>query len=722
MIQSQTNLKKEHQHILPALDSTSKNKQSVQFKDNRSEHTAQLKVRKIANPTQLQENKTGMPDNLKSGIENLSGLDMSDVKVHYNSSQPAQLQAHAFAQGNQIHLGAGQEKHLPHEAWHVVQQKQGRVQPTRQLKEKVNINDDTGLEKEADVMGAKALHINSNHLTQLKINNTKVDSRVVIQRNLVRDQDILDQRGTTFSWTPFRGKRDDEDISNVGKEEGRGARLDGVFAGGIKSEITWQPIDTVSKEGTGMTARIGPDHNLGSSPSVANALARVKAFAILSGKSYVSGHLLNEKLGGPGNDARNLTAFSGSANTLEASNIEKEVRDPVNNDGAWFHYSIGIEYTNAQKDYLSTDTKITKLPPSLPHGVNLEHLFGGNRRVKVRYASKLKAHWYQYNTDGNRHSAEHKKDINMASPLVGGASNLDDKGGPVNTQPDISSRGNAAKTTIQPEELVLTTSTLLKSVVENREGLIGLLKDLRGDVSDLNKTIESLELQAEESGSEILTLNNLLYDAGYDWGYANGSSAYEDGAYRYSYYEHGLEGSYARGYEKGYDKGYEETRQYHYGKEDGKRSTDLDENYHGRWFDHSYREGHADGVQEKNGYKAGYQAGFNDNYYFCWSANEHYKAGYENGYNKGYDESPFKKGNRPVFNGISLSSDKGAINSGAIETFGWGSTSVEITGEKYTKFPNTWYEVKIISSGDFGLSGYIGNTAWMKKQWIHKGQ
>lgn len=104
-----------------------------------------------------QENKTGLPDNLKAGIENLSGYSMNDVKVHYNSSKPAQLNAHAYAQGTDIHLGSGQEKHLAHEAWHVVQQKQGRVQPTTQMKGGVNVNNDVSLEREADVMGGKAL-------------------------------------------------------------------------------------------------------------------------------------------------------------------------------------------------------------------------------------------------------------------------------------------------------------------------------------------------------------------------------------------------------------------------------------------------------------------------------------------------------------------------------------------------------------------------------------
>jgi hypothetical protein len=108
-------------------------------------------------PIQKKENNTGLPDNLKTGMENLSGMSLDDVKVHRNSDKPAQLQAHAYAQGTDIHLASGQEKHLPHEAWHVVQQKQGRVKPTIQMKGKVNVNENAGLEKEADVMGAKAL-------------------------------------------------------------------------------------------------------------------------------------------------------------------------------------------------------------------------------------------------------------------------------------------------------------------------------------------------------------------------------------------------------------------------------------------------------------------------------------------------------------------------------------------------------------------------------------
>ncbi len=99
--------------------------------------------------------RTGLPAPLKAGIEHLSGLDMDDVTVHHASSLPAKIHAHAYTQGSEIHLAPGQERHLAHEAWHAVQQKQGRVQPTVRF-EDVRVNDSPELEHQADVMGARA--------------------------------------------------------------------------------------------------------------------------------------------------------------------------------------------------------------------------------------------------------------------------------------------------------------------------------------------------------------------------------------------------------------------------------------------------------------------------------------------------------------------------------------------------------------------------------------
>jgi len=107
-------------------------------------------------PAPRRENRTGLPDRLKDGIESLAGLSLNSVRVHYNSSAPAQLNALAYTQGTDIHVGPGQERHLAHEAWHVVQQARGRVRATTQMKG-VGVNDDSGLETEADRMGGRAV-------------------------------------------------------------------------------------------------------------------------------------------------------------------------------------------------------------------------------------------------------------------------------------------------------------------------------------------------------------------------------------------------------------------------------------------------------------------------------------------------------------------------------------------------------------------------------------
>lgn len=113
-----------------------------------------------ANPASA-TNRTGLPGPMKAGVESLSGVALDDVRVHYNSADPAQLNALAYTQGSDIHVAPGQEQYLAHEAWHVVQQKQGRVRPTRQLKAGVPLNDDAGLEREADAMGRAALSLSN---------------------------------------------------------------------------------------------------------------------------------------------------------------------------------------------------------------------------------------------------------------------------------------------------------------------------------------------------------------------------------------------------------------------------------------------------------------------------------------------------------------------------------------------------------------------------------
>src|SRR5437773_1005591 len=55
--------------------------------------TAQLLIRTALRRLPRDKNSTGLPDNLKTGVESLSGVALDDIRVHYNSPKPAELHA-----------------------------------------------------------------------------------------------------------------------------------------------------------------------------------------------------------------------------------------------------------------------------------------------------------------------------------------------------------------------------------------------------------------------------------------------------------------------------------------------------------------------------------------------------------------------------------------------------------------------------------------------------
>ena len=77
-----------------------------------------------------------------------------------------------------IYIAPGQDEHLPHEGWHAVQQRQGRVPPTLQMKSGLAINEDDKLEKEADIMGGKAEKESSNGEIQIEENPRVVSNSI----------------------------------------------------------------------------------------------------------------------------------------------------------------------------------------------------------------------------------------------------------------------------------------------------------------------------------------------------------------------------------------------------------------------------------------------------------------------------------------------------------------------------------------------------------------
>lgn len=196
------------------------------------------------------ENKTGLPDNLKAGVENLSGLSMDDVKVHYNSDKPAHVGALAYTQGEDIHVAPGQEKHLPHEAWHVVQQVQGRVKPTMQLKG-VQVNDDAGLEKEADKMGVKAIQMMSNENDINSLQCLKIDKNNIIQR--MRHRGVASDKAQPESTSEREPtvKRDYERIDGISK--GTKCYRFIILLHGVKPDIGHRELTDDNEGGVSLT-------------------------------------------------------------------------------------------------------------------------------------------------------------------------------------------------------------------------------------------------------------------------------------------------------------------------------------------------------------------------------------------------------------------------------------------------------------------------------------
>ena len=114
----------------------------------------------------------GIPEPVRTQMENALQTDFSDVSITPNSSKASQMEALAYTQGNKIHFAPGMYnpssqtgmKLLGHELTHVIQQREGRVNVTHRFNgNPLNMN--PLLENEADHLGNTA--VNSRvHLTQ----------------------------------------------------------------------------------------------------------------------------------------------------------------------------------------------------------------------------------------------------------------------------------------------------------------------------------------------------------------------------------------------------------------------------------------------------------------------------------------------------------------------------------------------------------------------------
>lgn len=205
---------------------------------------------------QQNSNKTGLPDDLKAKLEAHSGLDLSQVKVYYNSPLPAALGAHAFTRGMNIYLAPGAEQYLSEEAMHLIQQLQGQVAPEKQLtdgKETTAINENEGLEKDAVTTGKQLEKAPLPTTTPKQLKKPTVPTEEVVQMatksshygDFTIDDAKYDFTDATKSKLVFEVEfkpNDDVDTTKVGLVQS------------INSEINGNDVAKDPNEATKMTA------------------------------------------------------------------------------------------------------------------------------------------------------------------------------------------------------------------------------------------------------------------------------------------------------------------------------------------------------------------------------------------------------------------------------------------------------------------------------------
>jgi Domain of unknown function (DUF4157) len=143
--------------------------------------------------TTFHSNQTGIPTPVLRKMEGFLGQEFSNVRVQTNSPSAVEIGAQAYTHGNQLHFAPGKfqpetatgQQLLGHELTHVVQQQQGLVKPTIQLKNGLIINKEASLESEADNYGRQIANFQGNTFSNIRnisnINKAQTPQQPVLQ-------------------------------------------------------------------------------------------------------------------------------------------------------------------------------------------------------------------------------------------------------------------------------------------------------------------------------------------------------------------------------------------------------------------------------------------------------------------------------------------------------------------------------------------------------------
>ncbi len=234
-----------------------------------------------------------------------------------------------------------------------------------------------------------------------------------------------------------------------------------------------------------MTASpLGPDHKLGSEPQKgANKVwnKRTKALSTAAGgKRYIAGHLLNNNLGGPGNDARNLTAIPATANTQQFESSEKEVKSLVNEEGLFVRYEVLVDYAQDAGN-------------------------GG-----LSYASKLTSSWQAFGSDQQLKGNRRQMSVTIPSPTaIAGAvaptTNVD--------LGNVVDKAQAAKADMDLRTDVVLNNDGFLRIAATVQGLFSeTLKAETAKVAMLGKAAEADRDALQEAEAEIAEMKDLLQE------------------------------------------------------------------------------------------------------------------------------------------------------------------------------------------------------------------
>jgi len=129
----------------------------------------------------------------------------------------------------------------------------------------------------------------------------------------------------------------------------------GAGTGNFSTKVTYSPVNALGF-GIEMDADpVGPDHPAGSPVSQSLRLELREGVGSRKGLGSIAdrqgryrvGHLLNNHLGGPGNDWRNLTPLTPSANATHYHNAEKDLKTLVNLRKRWVRYEVRAIYSGS---------------------------------------------------------------------------------------------------------------------------------------------------------------------------------------------------------------------------------------------------------------------------------------------------------------------------------------------------------------------------------------